>query len=154
MNANPTIEILEARPEDAPAIAHIHMTARRAAMPCLHRPHSDSETSMWFAGVVADRARAWWVARPGSQIAGYMLLNGEDLDHLYVLPEWQRRGIGLSLLNKAKSLSPRRLALSTFQKNTNARAFYEAWGFRIVGFTDGKNEEREPDVQYVWGDDR
>ena len=47
-------------------------------------------------------------------------------------------------------LSPNRLVLRTFQRNAAARAFYEAHGFHAVGCTDGCNEEREPDVQYVW----
>jgi GNAT superfamily N-acetyltransferase len=80
-----------------------------------------------------------------------MLIDGEDLDHLYVRPGWQRRGGGLSLLTKAKALSPRRLELRTFQRNINARAFYEAQGFCAVAYTDGQNEENEPDVQYEWG---
>lgn len=81
---------------------------------------------------------------------GYMLAVDDELGHLYVRPDWQRRSVGLALLNKAKSLSPTRLALWTFQRNTNARAFYEAQQFRIAGCTDGENEEHEPDVRYVW----
>jgi GNAT superfamily N-acetyltransferase len=80
-----------------------------------------------------------------------MLIDGEDLDHLYVRPGWQRRGVGFSLLTKAKALSPRRLELRTFQRKINARAFYEAQGFCAVAYTDGQNEENEPDVQYEWG---
>jgi hypothetical protein len=57
-----------------------------------------------------------------------MLIDGENLDHLYVRPGWQR-GIGLSLFTKAKALSPLRLEVWTFQRNSNARAFYEAQGF-------------------------
>lgn len=92
------------------------------------------------------RPRAWWLARADGVVVGSLLLDGEELDHLYVLPDWQGRGIGTMLLNKAKSLSPRRLALSTFQINTKARAFNQARGFEAVGFTDGHNEEMEPDV--------
>ena len=73
-----------------------------------------------------------------------MLIDGDNLDHLYVPPGWQRRGIGLSLLTKAEALSPQRLELWTFQRNANARAFYEAYGFRAVAYTDGRNEENEP----------
>ena len=65
-------------------------------------------------------------------------------------PEWQRHGIGLSLLNKAKKLSPHRLELWSFQRNFNARGFYEAQGFRAVASTDGRNEENESDVKYEW----
>ncbi|HJU18893.1 MAG TPA: GNAT family N-acetyltransferase [Stellaceae bacterium] len=144
------IEIGEAEPGDASAIAEIHLTARREAMPYLHRPHTDDDVRAYFARVVGDRPSAWWVARVEDQIVGFMLIDGKDIDHLYVRPDWQRRGIGLSLLNKAKVLSPQRLELWAFQRNTNAGAFYEAQGFHSVAYTDGRNEENEPDVKYEW----
>jgi hypothetical protein len=56
----------------------------------------------------------------------------------------------LALLNEAKAISPQRLELWTFQGNSNARAFYETQGFRAVEYTDGRNEENEPDVKYEW----
>lgn len=130
-------------------MADLHLAARSEAMPYLHQAHSDDETRRWFAGAVCDRPARWWVARCGGRVVGYMLIDGKDLDHLYVRPGWQRRGIGLSLLDKAKTLSSH-LVLSTFQRNANARAFYEAHGFRIIGYSDGRNEENEPDVQYSW----
>jgi GNAT superfamily N-acetyltransferase len=146
------IEIREAeRRGDALEIADIHLSARLDAMPYLNRPHTDDETRDYFNRVVGDRPAAWWVACVEDRIVGYMLIDGEDLDHLYVRPDWQRRGVGLSLLNKARALSPQRLQLWTFQRNTNARTFYEARGFRAVECTDGRNEENEPDVRYEWG---
>lgn len=142
--------ITEARPEDAPAIAAIHLAARQQAMPYLRLAHTDDETRDYFAGVVCDRPRAWWVVRHRGQVAAYMLIDGEDLDHLYVAPHWQGKGFGSALLAKAKTLSPHRLELWTFQRNAPARAFYEARGFRAARQTDGENEEGEPDVQYEW----
>jgi ribosomal protein S18 acetylase RimI-like enzyme len=147
---SPTYEIEEARPQDARAIADIHLLSRRVAMPFLRRAHTDEETKAWFAGVVGDRPKAWWVARHAGRVVGYMRVDGDDLDHLYVLPDWQGRGVGRSLLTKAQELRPRRLMLWTFERNAAARAFYEAKGFRVVGRTDGQNEEKEPDIRYEW----
>ena len=43
------------------------------------------------------------------------------------------------------------LQLWAFQRNTAARAFYEAHGFTVQRLTDGSgNEEGEPDVLYAW----
>jgi GNAT superfamily N-acetyltransferase len=145
------IEIREAEQQgDALDVAEIHLAARREAMPYLNLAHTDDETRDWFARMVGARKAAWWVARVEKEIVGYMLVDGENLDHLYVRPGWQRRGVGLSLLNKAKAMSPQRLELWTFQRNSNARAFYETQGFRAAEYTDGRNEENEPDVKYEW----
>jgi GNAT superfamily N-acetyltransferase len=145
------IEIREAEPPgDAFDIAEIHLAALREAMPYLHRAHTDDETRDWFARMVGGRSAAWWVALVENQIVGYMLIDGENLDHLYVRSGWQRGGIGLSLLNKAEAMSPQRLELWTFQRNSNAKVFYETQGFRAVEYTDGRNEENEPDVKYEW----
>jgi GNAT superfamily N-acetyltransferase len=73
-----------------------------------------------------------------------MLIDGEYLDHLYVRPEAQRCGVGSALLHKARSLSPRRLALVTFQRNSSARAFYEKHGFRPSRFTTGRTRRASP----------
>jgi ribosomal protein S18 acetylase RimI-like enzyme len=67
-----------------------------------------------------------------------------------VLPRAQRRGIGTALLDIARSKLAR-LELWTFQRNAQARRFYEARGFVLVEETDGsRNEEREPDARYLW----
>jgi GNAT superfamily N-acetyltransferase len=144
------IEVREAERPDAPEIAEIHLASRREAMPYLHQPHTDQETRDWFARAVGDRPARWWIAQVEHEIVGYMRIDGESCSHLYVRPGWQRRGVGLGLLNTAKALSPLRLELWAFQRNTNARAFYESQGFRAVQFTDGRNEENEPDVKYEW----
>ena len=154
MSVSPTLPadatFAEACPEDAPAIAEIHVAARRQAMPYLRLAHTDDETRDYFAGAVCDWPRAWWVVRHRGQVAAYMLIDGENLDHLYVAPASQDRGFGSALLAKAKVLSPQRIVLWTFQRNARARAFYEARSFHAGRQTDGQNEEGEPDVQYEW----
>jgi hypothetical protein len=53
-----------------------------------------------------------------------------------------------------EGVESRRLELWTFQRNSDARASYEAQGFHAVGCTDGRDEENEPDVKYEWGPTR
>ena len=144
------IVVTAARREDAAAIAAVHLIARRQAMPYLRLAHTGDATRDYFARVVGDRPLAWWVIRQPDQIAAYMRINGQSLDYLYVLPQWQGHGLGSALLDHAKARSPDRLLLWTFQRNLNARAFYEARGFHAIRQTEGENEEREPDVLYEW----
>ena len=72
------------------------------------------------------------------------------IDQLYVLPDAQGRGTGSALLDVAMRAADR-LGLWTFQRNAGARGFYEARGFKLIEQTDGaRNEEKEPDVLYLW----
>jgi ribosomal protein S18 acetylase RimI-like enzyme len=67
-----------------------------------------------------------------------------------VLPEAQGQGVGTELLDIAKRGSGQ-LQLWTFQRNAQARRFYEARGFALAEQTDGaRNEEKEPDARYLW----
>ena len=78
-------------------------------------------------------------------------LGEHDLEHLYVEPSAQGRGIGARLLAHAKARRPDGLELWVFQRNEGARRFYERAGFVLVFTTDGAdNEEREPDARYAW----
>ncbi|MGH6896705.1 MAG: GNAT family N-acetyltransferase [Geminicoccaceae bacterium] len=119
-------------------------------MPYLPELHDDEEVRAWVAGTMLPNAVVW-VAEIDGEVAGSMALSGADLDHLYVAPECQGRGVGSLLLSKAKELSPEGLELYAFQRNSRARAFYEARGFAAVAFSDGAaNDEQEPDVRYAW----
>jgi putative acetyltransferase len=135
---------------DAEEIARIHLAARKSAMPYLPQLHSVEETLAWFVSRLADAPDAFWIARDASQIIGYLALYDDCLDDLYVHPDRQGLGVGSALLETAKSLSPNRLLLSTFEPNIRAQAFYVARGFREVGRTDGLNQEQVPDIQYEW----
>jgi GNAT superfamily N-acetyltransferase len=144
------IRILEATAENAPEIADIHLSARQEVMPYVRSPYTAEQTRAWFARSVGTPAGAWWVAQSDVRIVGYRTIYGAHLDHLYVRPGLLRRKIGVTLLNKAKALCSGRLELRAFQRNLDARAFYEAQGFQIAGLTNGENDENEPDVEYVW----
>ena len=91
-----------------------------------------------------------WVAEKAGQLVGFLAIRQTYLDRLYVLPEFQRHGIGTALLAQAKQLSPVGLELHTHQKNTSARAFYEKHGFTVVSFGVSPAPESEPDVMYQW----
>lgn len=141
-------------PNDARAIADIHIAARRDALPYLPELHDDEETLGWIADTVIPNQEVW-VANRGDTVDGYLAMSGTELNDLYVRPGQQGKGIGRALLEKAKELSSGELQLWTFQRNDLARAFYERHGFVAVEMTDGEgNEEREPDVRYAWSGTR
>lgn len=150
MSVTPTITIERTSPRDAGEIATLYLASRNEALPYLRRVHSDDEVRGWITHVRLASGETW-VAREAGRILGFLALDGEDLDQLYLLPGQLRRGIGSLLLAKARERSPERLTLFTFQRNTAARAFYERHGFRLVDLNDGdRNEEGEPDALYEW----
>ena len=77
------IEIIGATQHDALAIADIHLAARAQYVV---RLHTDDETRSWFASIVGNRPSAWWLARQGGRVVGYMLIDGEhSITSLYTL---------------------------------------------------------------------
>jgi GNAT superfamily N-acetyltransferase len=149
------IALRRARPADAGAAAEVWLRSRHAAVPVVPAPvHTDEEVRHWFETVVLPTRETWLAVADGAAVA-VLVLDGDEVDQLYVDPDWQRRGVGSELLRLAQVQRPGGLALWTFQSNHPARRFYERYGFRAVAWTDGAtNEERAPDVRYIWGDHR
>ena len=135
---------------DGAEICAVYLASRRDALPYLPELHSDEATLRWIVNdlLLTSVVR---IAETDGRIAGFLALKSEEIDHLYVHPDYYRRGVGRQLLTEARALSPERLHLFAFQRNSRARAFYEAHGFVATEFNDGsRSEEREPDVKYVW----
>lgn len=136
---------------DAPRLADLYLCARRAALPAIPAiVHPDSDVHRWFRDVVIPE-RETWLVEDDSAVIAVMVLDEEDLDQLYVHPQWTGRGVGGDLVRRAKQRRPEGLSLWTFQSNHAAQRFYERHGFVAVEHTDGSgNEERAPDIRYVW----
>ncbi|MEU9585497.1 GNAT family N-acetyltransferase [Streptomyces werraensis] len=148
------IVIRRAAGSDAAAVAEVWLRSFTAALPDVRRAHTDDEVRAWIREVVVP-GRETWVATVDDSVVAMMVREGNDLDQLYIDPAWQGRGIGGRLVDVAKERSPSGLTLWTFQVNEVARGFYERHGFVPEESTDGLgNEEREPDVRYVWRPDR
>jgi GNAT superfamily N-acetyltransferase len=148
------LSLRPAEPKDADAIADVFIAARKASMPFLPDLHTDEDTRAWIRDVVLERDEVW-VAAAGDRVDGFLAMNGDVLDHLYVAPRLHGGGVGSALLAKAKQLRPEGFRLWVFQRNMQARGFYEARGLRVVELTDGSgNEEQEPDAVYEWKPER
>jgi GNAT superfamily N-acetyltransferase len=131
-------------------LASLWLRSFSAALPTVRRAHTDDEVRAWFREVVVP-GRETWVAAVDVYAIGLMVLDGEELDQLYLDPGWRGHGVGDRLVDLAKARRPSGLSLWTFQVNAPARRFYERHGFAAVEWTGGEhNEEGEPDVRYVW----
>ncbi|GHC64632.1 GNAT family N-acetyltransferase [Streptomyces flavofungini] len=154
-----TVTLRPATEADARAVADVYLRSYDAALPTVRRAHSDDEVRDFFRYVVVGRGGTW-VAEAAGEVVGMMVLEAPapqhgpertELSQLYLSPDWRGRGIGDRFVALAKERSPTGLSLHTFQVNEPAHRFYDRHGFTADRWTDGAdNEEREPDVRYVW----
>jgi len=134
------------QPEDAAGVAEVSRRSRRDSMPWLPVLHSPDEDIAFF-GSELETSTGWAVDIDGQPV-GFALTRDGWLTHLYVLPEWQRRGVGTHLLRRVVESEIGPLDLWVFERNEAARDFYRAHGFAEVERTEGSgNEEQEPDVR-------
>jgi GNAT superfamily N-acetyltransferase len=141
--------IRRANAQDADAIAALFTAARaeHRFLPALHTAEDDR----WFVRELMLPGQEVWVAEEDGSIVGFAALNDGQLVQLFVHPLSQGRGVGRTLLDKAKERRPAGFTLWTFQANGGARRFYEREGLVAIEFTDGAaNEEKLPDVRYKW----
>ena len=115
------VRVSPALAADAAEIADVYLAARNDALPFLPRIHTDQQVRAWIADTLMLQCRVW-VARSEQRIVGFLALNNDELEQLYVLPGQYRCGVGSTLLDVAKAESAGRLCLFTFQKNERARA--------------------------------
>ena len=144
------VVIRRAAAADASATADVYLRSFAAALPTVVRPRSDDEVHAYIRDVVVS-SRETWVADAEGRVVGLMVLGEGLLSQLYLDPTWRGHGIGDRFVALAKERAPQGLSLWTFQVNKPAHRFYERHGFVEAERTDGSgNEEREPDVRYVW----
>lgn len=66
-----------------------------------------------------------------NEIIGFIGMNENYIEGIFVNTNSQHRGIGTALLNKVKE-NGKNLTLSVYQKNTNAINFYKKNDFKIT----------------------
>ena len=143
--------IRDYRPEDFDPVTILWRVAREKSLPEFQRAkgHFFYEDQNYFREHVLKENKVFVVESDERPVA-FMAIRDDFIDHLYVHPDYQQRGIGKALLNFAHQLSPEHIWLYTLQINTSARAFYEKNGFVAEKFGISPPPENEPDVEYHW----
>jgi len=149
MGRDASVDIRKATEKDGRAVADVYLASFKATYE-FPLAHTDDEVRSWIAAVLLCASETW-VAEQAGRVIGFVSLGEETIDQLYVAPRHTGHGIGSRFVTLAKQRRPHRLSLWTFQANGRARRFYERHGFRVAETTDGSgNEERQPDVRYIW----
>jgi putative acetyltransferase len=139
------------KPEDFEDITRLWFEAETVAMPKLMQRmgHTLVDAREYFSRAVVAEDQIWVYERNGVPL-GFLAIQGEFIDRLYVDPAYHRQGIGGALLKKARQLLPKHMWLYTHIANKMARAFYEKNGFVAEKFGVSPEPESEPDVEYHW----
>lgn len=111
--------------------------------------HTEAEDRAYLRDEIVAKS-AITVAHEEDRLVGFLARQGDLVDRLYVAVDAQGRGIGTALLDGALAARPDGLRLFTHQRNTPARRFYEARGFRVRRLGISPPPECEPDVEYGW----
>lgn len=82
------------------------------------------------------------------EIMGFIGLDKEYIEGIFVLNQYQKRGIGKALLNHVKA-KKEHLSLNVYQKNLNAILFYQREGF-CVQYEDVDKNTGEKEYRMVW----
>ena len=142
-----TVLLRPARSTDAGKVGGIlsEFIDTTAWMPRIHTRAED----IGFAGQMIEKG---WVtvAEDAGQVTGFVALENENIQALYIAAHARRSGIGSALITALRE-KVTRLSLWTFQANTDAQAFYLSHRFETVEETNGAgNDEGLPDMRMEW----
>ncbi|MEU2602967.1 GNAT family N-acetyltransferase [Streptomyces hirsutus] len=144
------VVLRRAGPADALPAADVWLRSFTAVLPSVRCAHDDTEVRDWFSRVLVPQYETW-VTVTKNRVVGLLVLNGAELKQFYLDPAWRGQGLGDRFMSLANQRQPDGLAPWTFQVNESAQRFYERHGFIAIERTDGlSNDEREPDVRYIW----
>lgn len=133
-NGRPEVVIRRSRPDESASMLEIWERSVRTS----HRFLGDED----IAGIRPQTAEALsvmevYVAELEGRPAGFMGLNGDMVEMLFIDPDRKGRGLGSRLLDWARRLRPGRiLRLDVNEQNPDAIAFYRSRGFRQIGRSD------------------
>ena len=122
--------IREYRPEDEEAVLGVWYDSAQVAYPFWAPEMFDVERQA-IAEHYLPRAETYVFERTGA-VVGFISLLGTEVGGLFVRPQYHREGIGRALMDEARA-SRDHLELDVFEANVIGRAFYERYGFRVIG---------------------
>ena len=72
-----------------------------------------------------------WVYESGNSIVAFISMHDNEIGGLFVLPQYQSKGIGSELVDFVIKGHPV-IEVEVFERNVMGRAFYEKYGFKLV----------------------
>lgn len=138
--------------KDFNAVLILWRIARERSLPEFERTkgHFLFEDLAYLRDRILAKDTVWVAVDAQDSPIGFLAMQGDLIDHLYVHPNFWRQGIGRAMLDKALLTSPAGVCLFTLQINTAAQHFYEKNGFTIIARGVSPAPENEPDLKYEY----
>lgn len=86
-----------------------------------------------------------YVYTENQEILGFIGINNQYIEGIFVKEKWQSKGIGKKLMQEVKK-NRKKLELSVYEKNKRAIIFYSKIGFKVV---DKKLNKDTKEIEYV-----
>jgi len=118
-------------PADVPRALEIWRSAVDATHGFLS-PADRAEIDVMVAEQFLPNAELWLALADDGLPVGFLVMDGSEIDALFVDPSFHGRGFGTRLLDHALSLAPN-ATVDASEQATNALPFYMSRGFRVVG---------------------
>lgn len=142
-------------PADVPRALEIW----RAAVDATHgflTPEDRVEIDRMVAEQFLPQAELWLAEDGDGHVLGFLAMEGDEIDALFVDPAVHGQGYGTALIEHALALSPR-ATVEASEQASNALPFYEARGFARI-----ERSETDPQgrpyplvrLRYAGGSDR
>ena len=139
--------IRASRPDDGDFVVEIW----RAAVDATHdflRPEDRQAIDLEVQAYLP-QAPLWLAVDVNDDPVGFMGLTADEMDSLFVCPEWHGRGVGRALVTHAMTLRST-LTTTVNEQNRGARAFYRQLGFMETGRSERDDQGRPyPLVQLI-----
>jgi len=142
-----TVDLAPLRPEQADELVRMWRASFEHGVG-VSDPHSLAQQRRYLLTELLPN-NAVRVAHSNGHLLGFVAATRESITHLYVRVGHFGRGIGTTMLEWAKEQSDGSLWLYTYARNTAARRFYEAHGFKAVAYGVEPVWQLE-DVKYEW----
>lgn len=138
MSTQPSLRLRPAGPDDAATVAEIWRSGWREA----HTGRVPAElvaarTDESFLARATECVPKTTLAMVGAELAGFVMLSGDEVEHLYVAARHRGDGVADALLRHAERqigrAGHRTAWLAVVPGNVRARRFYERMGWRDEG---------------------
>lgn len=125
------MKIRQGSPADVPRALEIWRAAVNATHGFL-TPEDRVEIDRMVAEQFLPRAELWLAEDGAGHVFGFLVMEGEEIDALFVDPAVHGQGYGTALIEHALTLSPH-ATVEASELASNALPFYEARGFVRIG---------------------